>query len=127
MVKQISILLVLVFFAAGSIFAADKYVMQKFESQAMGASGWNSGWGDAKVGTPAWAADTSGLSAGALKMSIDASLGTSGNHKAAFANENIPVIILGDTATTISFDVWIPADFPVDWAFAGFWSGSYRL
>lgn len=114
MFRQILILLVIVFILTGSTFAADNWVMQKFESQALGAAGWNSGWGDARVGSPAWTADTSGISAGVLKMSINAALGTSGNHKAAFANENVSVIVLGDTATALTIDVWVPSDFPLD-------------
>jgi len=35
MFRQISILLILVFFMIGSAYSADKWVMQKFESQAM--------------------------------------------------------------------------------------------
>ncbi len=114
MFRQITILLVLVFFMIGSAFAADKWVVQNFESQAQGVGAWSSGWGGSKVGNQVWAADTSGLSAGALKMSIDASLGASGDHKAAFSNGNLSVIVNGDTATTMTFDVWVPSDFPSD-------------
>jgi hypothetical protein len=112
MFRQISLLLVLVFLLIGSSFAADKWVMQKFESQALGAASWNSGWGSSRVGDPVWATDPSGLSVGALKMSCDASLGASGDHKAAFANENISVIAGGDTADALTFDVYVPVGFP---------------
>jgi|GEM_PF-1649164 len=112
MFKKISFLLILVFFLIGSSFAADKWVIQKFESQALGAAGWDGGWGSSRVGNPAWAADPSGLSTGALKLSYDASLGAAGDHKAAFANGTVFVTALGDTADSLTFDVYVPVGFP---------------
>jgi len=47
MFRQLLILVVLVLFVAAAAYAEDKWIVQKFESQAMGAAGWNSGWGPA--------------------------------------------------------------------------------
>jgi hypothetical protein len=93
----------------GAAIAADRYVVQNFEDQKLGAAGWTSGWGGARVDLPLWAEDPTGDSGGVLEMMCDAS---AGDFKAAMANENIPVVINGVTATSIQLDMFVPVDFP---------------
>jgi hypothetical protein len=91
-------------------------VVADFEVEALGANGWDGGWGDSRLDKPMWSADPTARSTGVLEMLLDASAGTSGNHKGAFANSNLNIIIEGDTAHTIKMDVYLPDDFPADGA-----------
>ena len=94
-----------------------EWAIADFEAEGLGAQGWDSGWGDARVGTPARINDPTDLSDGVLEMVCDAA---QGDHKAAFANEGITVIVdnaetgVPDTATALTFDVYLPAGFPTE-------------
>jgi len=81
---------------------------------AAGANGWNSGWGDSRVGSPTRIADPIGTggSTGVLEMQMNPALGAAGGHNACFANESVSFIIQGDTAHTLQMDVYLPADLP---------------
>ncbi len=89
-------------------------MLADFEVEALGANGWNAGWGDSRVGTPARIADPIGTggSTGVLEMQLNPALGATGSHNAAFDNENVNLINEGDTAHTLQIDVYLPAGMP---------------
>jgi hypothetical protein len=85
-----------------------RWVIADFEIEALGQQSWDSGWGDAKVSS-ARVEDPTGRGGYVLEMVCD---GTQGDRKAAFANEQIPVIVGEDTANALKLDLYLPAEVP---------------
>lgn len=87
-----------------------KWVIADFEIAALELNGWDSGWGEAKVSS-ARIADPTGKGGYVMEMVCN---GGNGDRKAAFANEQVVVVVEEETATALSLDIYLPADLPGD-------------
>ncbi|HPG39902.1 MAG TPA: T9SS type A sorting domain-containing protein [bacterium] len=85
------------------------WVIANFETESLGNMGWTKQWGAALVDV-FWFEDQTERSAGALTLDIDASLEVKG----AFGKDGLDIFWTEteEGATAISFDVFIPGDFP---------------